>query len=301
MRRRFSRAPDLVRSGLLLLLLALVPAPASAWGAAAHRYIMGRAIELLPAGLEPFFTHYRDELVLRVNDPDTWRVVGWDEGPHHFVNFGRPDLGPYPFVGLPRDHGAAVEKFGLETLKRIGTLPWREAEEFGNLRRAFEAFSRNFIYAPNDTVLFAAVASHYLQDAHMPLHASHNNDGQLTGQSGVHARFESALFERYRSRLTIEPVAIAPITNPLDAAFDTLLASHQLVPRLLRADQDAATGKAIYDDEYFDRFFVNARPLLEQQIAGSIAATAALITGAWEAAGRPAPRLVIVPAVQKVR
>ena len=269
------------------------PAPASAWGVAAHRYIMGRAIELLPAELRPFFTHYRDELVLRVNDPDTWRVAGWDEGPNHFVNFGRADLGPYPFAAFPRDYAAAVEKFGIETLKRIGTLPWRQAEEFGNLSRAFEGFRRDFVYAPNDTVLFAAVASHYLQDAHMPLHASNNNDGQLTGQSGVHARFESALFERYQSKLTIRVAAIAPIANPRDAAFEALLASHQLVPQLLRADKDAATGRDTYDDEYFDRFLLNARPLLERQISLSIAATAALIAGAWEAAGKPVLRTAV--------
>jgi hypothetical protein len=285
---------------LLLLVMTLVPAPAFAWGVAAHRYIMGRAIDLLPAGLKPFFNQYRDELVLRVNDPDTWRVVGWDEGPNHFLDFGRPDLGPYPFVALPRDYGAAVEKFGIETLKRIGTLPWRDAEQFGNLRRAFDGFRRNFIYAPNDVVLFSAVVSHYLQDAHMPLHASNNNDGQLTGQNGLHARFESALFERYQSKLTIEPVASAPIANPRDAAFDTLLASHQLVPRLLQADKDAAIGRGTYDDAYFDRFFANARPLLEQQIAKSIAATAAQIAGAWEAAGRPVVRTVTGPA-QRVR
>ena len=279
------------RLSALVLVLLVLPAPALAWGVAAHRYIMGRAIDLLPADLKPFFDHYRTELVLRVNDPDTWRVAGWDEGPNHFVDFGRPDLGPYPFAAFPRDYSAAVEKFGLETLKRIGTLPWREAEQFGNLRRAFEGFKRNFIYAPSDTVLFAAVVGHYIQDAHMPLHASNNNDGQLTGQSGVHARFESALFERYQSKLTIAPAAIAPITNARDAAFDTLLASHQLVPRLLQADKDAAAEKQTYDDDYYDRFFANARRLLEQQIAKSIAATAALIAGAWEAAGRPALRV----------
>ena len=69
-----------------------------------------------------------------------WRVAGWEDGPNHFVDFGRPDLGPYPFAALPRDYGAAVEKFGLDALKRIGMLPWREAEEFGNLRRAFDGF-----------------------------------------------------------------------------------------------------------------------------------------------------------------
>ncbi|HEY3043762.1 MAG TPA: hypothetical protein VGJ39_07040 [Vicinamibacterales bacterium] len=290
-----------MRTGLLLLLLVSVPAPASAWGVAAHKYIMGRAIDLLPAEVRPFFDHYRDELVLRVNDPDTWRVAGWEDGPNHFVDFGRPDLGPYPFAALPRDYNAAVEKFGVEMLKRIGMLPWREAEEFGNLRRAFEGFKRNDIYAPSDTVLFAAVASHYIQDAHMPLHASNNNDGQLTGQTGVHARFETALFERYQSKLTINPVAIASIASPRDAAFDTLLASHQLVERLLQADKQASIGRDSYDDVYFERFFVNARPILEQQITLSISTTAALVTGAWEQAGKPALRTTVAPATQRVR
>src|SRR5437870_414812 len=43
----------LIRSGLVVLLL-IVPAPASAWGVAAHRYILGRAIDLLPAEIKPF-------------------------------------------------------------------------------------------------------------------------------------------------------------------------------------------------------------------------------------------------------
>jgi hypothetical protein len=193
------------RLGTFALLLTLIPAPSFAWGAAAHRFIMGRAIELLPADIRPFFERHRAELVLRVNDPDTWRVVGWPDDSNHFVNFGRPELGRYPFTALPRDYGAALEKFGVTGLARIGTLPWRVAEQFGNLRRAFESFRRNVAFAASDTTLFAAVASHYLQDAHMPLHASNNSDGQLTGQDGVHARFETALFERYETKLTIGP------------------------------------------------------------------------------------------------
>jgi hypothetical protein len=278
----------MLRLGTCALVLLLVPAPAFAWGAAAHRFIMARAVDLLPAEIRPLFERYRAEVVMRVNDPDTWRVVGWPEGPNHFVDFGLPELGPYPFTGLPRDHSAALKKFGAEGLNRIGTLPWREAEQFGNLRRAFESFRRNFAFAANDTVLFAAVASHYLQDAHMPLHASNNHDGQLTGQNGVHGRFETALFERYESRLTIRAVVAPPMKDARDAAFETLLASHQLVGALLKADKDAAGTSKRYDDQYFDRFFANARELLEQQITRSISATAALITGAWEAAGKPA-------------
>ena len=66
---------------------------------------------------------------------------------------------------LAIEPGAAVEKFGVAQLKRYGLLPWREAEEFGNLRRAFEDFKRQAPYTTSDTVLFASVASHYMQDA----------------------------------------------------------------------------------------------------------------------------------------
>ena len=265
----------------------LAPSPAYAWGAAAHRYIMRRAIDLLPPQLKPFFDAHRDEAIMRVTDPDLWRNVGWPEDPNHFLDFGVREYGPYPFTALPREYDAAVEKFGVDTLRRNGLLPWREAEEFGNLRRAFETFSRGG-FAAGNVVLFSAVAAHYIQDANQPLHATDNYDGQATGQDGVHARFESALFERYEAKLTIVPPATTPIASPRDAAFDTLLASYQLVGQVLAADKAAAAGKDVYDDGYFDKFFAGVKPLLEQQLGKSIAATAGLIVGAWEKAGRPA-------------
>ena len=196
--------PNARRVALLLALAACVPpSPALAWGAGAHRFIMRRAIEALPPPLKPLFAANADELAMRVVDPDLWRNAGWDEEPNHFMNFGAPELGPYPFVALPREYGAAIEKFGMTTLKRLGLLPWREQEEFGNLRRAFEGFARGQRYAANDAVLFSAVAAHYIEDAYQPLHATINYDGQMTAQRGVHARFETTLFNRFERRLVI--------------------------------------------------------------------------------------------------
>jgi hypothetical protein len=268
------------------LVASLAPSPAFAWGTAAHRHIMARAIELLPAELKPFFLQHKDEMVMRVIDPDLFRVLGWEEDQNHFVNFGAKELGEYPFKELPREYGAAIEKFGMATLRRNGLLPWRQQEEFGNLRRAFEGFSRES-YAPGNTVLFAAVMSHYIQDAHQPMHASVNYDGQLTGNTGIHSRFESGLFERFQSRLTIRPAPPSPILNARDAAFDALLASYKLVVPILEADEAAKQGKDTYDDEYFERLFTKVRPILERQLGEAMTATAGLIMGAWEEAGRP--------------
>jgi len=278
------RKTSVVAIAALIALAA--PRPAAAWGTAAHRHIMARAIDLLPAELKPFFLQHKDEVVMRVVDPDLFRVLGWEEDPNHFVNFGAKELGEYPFKELPREYGAALEKFGMATLRRNGLLPWRQQEEFGNLRRAFEGFTRE-TYGPGNAVLFAAVMSHYIQDAHQPLHASVNYDGQMTGNNGIHARFETALFERFQSRLTIRPAPPAPILNSRDAAFDALLSSYQLVDPILKADVAAKQGKDTYDDEYFERLFTTVRPILEQRLGEAITATAGLIMGAWEQAGRP--------------
>jgi hypothetical protein len=288
-----------VLAGFLIVMLA--PSPASAWGFVAHRLIMARALELLPSELKPFFERYRDEIVTRAVDPDLWRNVGWEDDPNHFLDFGERELGEYPFTELPREYGAAIEKFGMATLKRNGLLPWREAEEAGNLRRAFEGFKRGSTYGASDVVLFTSVASHYIQDAHQPFHASNNYDGQLSGNKGIHARFERDLIEKFQSRLTINPAAPTPIRNPRDAAFDALLASYKLVAPILKADDEAIAGKDAYDDEYFEKFFRSVKPILERRLADSITATAGIIIGAWELAGKPQPTLESPRPIEKVQ
>ena len=115
-----------------------------------------------------------------------------------------------------------------------------------------------------------------------------NYDGQLTMQNGVHSRWEAELFERNRARLKIAPASIKPILNPRDFMFDTLLVSNRAAANVLESDQKAAEGREFYDDAYFDAFAAGTLQVMEKRLNDSIAAVAAMITGAWEQAGRPA-------------
>lgn len=270
------------------LVALLVPRPATAWGFEAHRFVMDRAIALLPDALRPLFEKNRTMVVERAIDPDTWRTAGFDEeSPNHFLDLDWVGYGSRPFSGLPRDYTAAIAKFGVDRVRKNGTLPWRTEEYFGNLRRAFEDYSRRGAYGRFDILFFAAALSHYVADAHVPFHAVENYDGQLTKQHGIHARFESSLFERYRDQLTIRPKPARPITNSRDFIFDVIIEGTELVPPILKSDLEAVGTREVYDDAYYRAFFAANRGVLERRLNESISAVAAMIAGAWESAGRP--------------
>lgn len=290
---------------LLTLLLLTVPRPAHAWGFEAHKFIMDRAIALLPPDLRPLFEKHRAEVVERAIDPDTWIIAGWEEErPRHFVDMDSPGFGDYPFTQLPRDYTAALAKFGAAKMRDAGTLAWTVEEVYGSLRRAFEAYPRRGNFGQNahmDVILFSAWLAHYTSDAHVPLHGVTNYDGQLTKQWGVHARWEAGLFERYRDRLKVAPTAIAPIQDPRSFVFDRLLQDAQLAPLLLKSDSDAIGSGDAYGDSYYDAFFASNQTVMERRLSESISAVAAMITGAWDAAGKPAIPLNLAAAPQRRR
>jgi hypothetical protein len=287
------------RTAAIILTVVLCGAPLGAWGGEGHRLILDRAIALLPDPIKPVFERQRAMLIERAVDPDLWRVVGFDEEePRHFLDldfYGKP-----PFDALPREYGAAVEKFGHETIITNGVLPWHATEMYGRLVRAFE--QQKARGGGVDTImLLAAVVGHYAADANQPMHATLNYDGQLTGQTGLHSRFESDALRRFVTKLTISPKPPVPITNARDAMFASLEASATQVEAVLRADLAAVGTRTEYDDGYFDLFFAAVKPILERQLDASITMTAAMIVGAWDKAGRP--DLTVQPrnTVRKVR
>ena len=287
----------LIVASLIACTIVLAPRPASAWGYDVHRFITGRAIALLPPEIRPFFEKFRNQIVEHSIDPDLWRTAGWEEEPpRHFVNMDA--YGPHPFKQLPRDFDAAVERYGREFVLENGTLPWRTEEIHGKL---VEAFTQKAPYARENIKFFSSVVAHYVADGHQPFHAALNYDGQLTGQRGIHSRFETELFERYQDRLRIAPGPLAPIASPRECMFDVLTTSFPLVQSILDADRAAVAGREIYDDQYFEQFFARTRPILERRLADSISSAASFITDAWQKAGRPAVPVDELRAPRKVR
>jgi hypothetical protein len=273
-------------AGLIVAIL-VVPSSAAAWGFEAHKFIVSRAIDILPEPIRPFFEANREFIVERAIDPDLWRNAGFvEEPPNHFVDLDA--YGAYPFKDLPREYDEALKKHGPDKLKENGLLPWRTHEIAGRLIRGFEALHKNGQYARSDIRFFSAIIGHYVADAHVPLHSVLNYNGQLTGQTGLHNRWEDDLFVRYQKQLVLNPAQVRRIQSERDFIFETLLDSSQLVPALLAADKAAVGNREMYDDEYFEALFARTRPTLEKRVSESITAVASIIASAWEQAGRPA-------------
>ncbi len=270
---------------LAIILSAVHPQPAYAWGFNGHRFLTERAIELLPPEIRPFFQAFRTAVVEHSIDPDTYRTMGFtEEPPRHFLDMDA--YGPFPFRTLPHDYKEAVAARGEAFVIKNGTVPWRTLEIYGQLRDAFKQLSTS-PYARDNVKLFSSVVAHYVGDSFQPLHAAVNYDGQMTNQQGIHARFETEMFDRYRSKLRMAPAAVAPVADVREFLFATLSDSLQQVDPILAADLEATKGRTLYDDGYFAVLFEKTGPIMEQRMSGAITAIASLITAAWTEAGRP--------------
>ncbi len=259
--------------------------PGFGWGFYAHKAIHREAVRALPEPLRRFFQAYRDQVAEHAVDADLRRRNQPEEAPRHYIDI---DLyGSYPFSALPRDYRQAVRKYGLETVKKRGIAPWWVAHEFEHLVNVMRAGQTDSI------VLVAADLGHYIADLHVPLHTVENYDGQLSGNDGIHRRFESEMIERFAPRLRWRAEPARLVNDPLKAIFDVVLHSYRLHQAILRADTQARNpGRSYrnpddYDDSYYAALFERVGGLAERQLSAAATTVASYWYAAWVRAGRP--------------
>ncbi|HEX9652982.1 MAG TPA: S1/P1 nuclease [bacterium] len=255
------------------------------WGFFAHKWINRLAVDALPAEVRPFFEQHRDYLSEHAVDPDLWRD---NDAAEHFRHFIDIDLyGPFPFKELPRDFEAAKQKFGEKTVIDRGIAPWWIEKQYDRLVQHMKS-------GKTDSLLVVAAAlGHYVSDLHMPLHTVENYDGQLTGNTGIHSRFEWQMIERFSDRIHLTPEAADYLDDARTFAFNVVIRSYRLADELLRADTDARTTGRVYgqpedfDNAYYLALFSQAGELAEKQMCRAVTAVASIWYSAWIDAGKP--------------
>lgn len=274
------RFPGTIRAAAVLAAgVALLPLPASGWGAAGHRVITAKAVEALPPEVRPFFEAHRNSLVVQSVVPLELLAKDPNERRNHFIYLDR--YGRFPFDALPRDYRAAVRKHGQRTVQANGVLPWQIGVYSEKLTLAFR--SGNWEAAR----VAAAMLAHYVAEAHDPFNTTENYDGQLSGQPGINQRFSASLVERYSLFIFIRPNDAVEIRDPTDHAFELTLNAHSWIENLLLADRRARRGLNDFTDEYYDRFYNQAGAILVRQLTDAATEIGSYWLSAWVHAGRP--------------
>ncbi|RTL57238.1 MAG: S1/P1 Nuclease [Sphingobacteriales bacterium] len=170
-----------------LLVLLAVQIKAHSWGFFGHRKINYYSVFLLPPEMMVLYKSQIDFLTEHSTDPDKRRYAVSNEAPKHYLDIDH--YGTYPYNDLPRKWTEAVAKYGQDSLNAHGIVPWWVQTMMNRLTEAFKEKNQAKI------LKYSAEIGHYIADAHVPLHASSNHDGQLSDQKGIHAFWESRLPE----------------------------------------------------------------------------------------------------------
>lgn len=171
----------------LILILFTLHFKSYCWGFFAHKKINYYSVFLLPPQMLVLYKPNIDFITEHAVDPDKRRYAVPEEGPRHYIDIDH--YGAYPYDSLPRRWKDAVAKFGEDTLMAYGIVPWHVQTMLYRLTDAFRG--KNF----SRIMKTSAELGHYIADAHVPLHANSNHNGQYTNQKGIHGFWESRVPE----------------------------------------------------------------------------------------------------------
>jgi len=286
----------IVKKLLIVLILVLINMPAFCWGFFGHQRINYYSVFLLPPEMMVLYKKNISFLSEHAVDPDKRRYAVKDEGPRHFIDIDV--YGKYPFPDLPHRWDSAIAKFGEEHVRENGIVPWHVQTMLYRLTEAFKTkdFSR--------IMKNSAELGHYIADAHVPLHASSNHNGQLTNQKGIHGFWESRVPELLAEKNFDFFIGKAEyIKDPGKFIWDRVLESSLQADSVLMIEKEL-TQKFSEDQKYsfeerngvvirqyssaFTIAFDKAlNGMVERRMRQSIFAIASFWYTAWVNAGQP--------------
>jgi hypothetical protein len=275
--------------GSLLLVLC------SSWGFFAHYRINRMAIFTLPKAMKVFYESNIDYITEHAISADKRRYVDSTEAPRHFLNADH--YGKKPFAAIPQNWYDAAIKYTADTLNKYGNLPWTIENNYYYLVKAFKAHDTTAILNAS------ANLGHYLADAHVPLHLTQNYNGQLTGQTGIHALWESRLPELFSNNYKLISGRARYIENPLSEAFKICRSSFRCVDSVLRferilnksfpANKKYITEKrgkrqvTDYSPDYARAYNKMLKGMVQRRMGSAILSVGSYWYSAWVDAGEP--------------
>jgi hypothetical protein len=266
----------------------------SGWGFHAHRQINRLAVFTLPPEMIGFYKANLQYISEAAVNADRRRFAVVEEAPRHYIDIDH--YGDSAVYKMPRFWNDAVEKFGEDTLKAYGILPWHLYTMYFRLRDAF------MVKDPSRILSLSADIGHYIADAHVPLHTTENYNGQLTGQEGIHAFWESRIPELFSTEYDYFVGKATYLENAQIAVWEAIVQSHREVDSVLSIEKRLSEqfgeqkysfetkGKQtvrVYSYEFSKAYAEALNGMIERQMRLAIKMLGDFWFTAWVDAGQP--------------
>src|SRR5438128_845687 len=124
-----------VKTTVKVLFLGALMLICCGWGFYAHQKINRLAVFTLPPEMSGFYKKNIAYLTEAATHPDNRRYIGADEAPRHFIDMD--EYGDSAKFKLPKYWSEAVVKYGEDSLKKHGIVPWHIVRMFNQLKEAF--------------------------------------------------------------------------------------------------------------------------------------------------------------------
>jgi len=175
-----------------------------------------------------------------------------------------------------------VAKYGSSTVTAQGRGPWTYAGYVTSLTQGMAAAQTPADW--EELIPIAAAAAHYIEDLHNPLHTTMNYDGDLSGNSGIHSRYESTMVSRNLSQLTFTPTQAEYLPSVIDFVFDGIEDRYHHVAEIMAADDAAPSSSST---AYYNSLWAQTGMFTKTLFQDAAEAVAASWYTAWVNAGSP--------------
>jgi len=254
----------------VLILSSIVLSPiqsTQAWGFSVHKEITSHAVDILPNPWKNYFKDLKNDLRDASIAPDQRKSIDPKEPARHYDDQDKP-------------HKDKDVKYPSSDWND-GVVSWAVENATKHLISALKANNQTAI------IRYMGDIAHYISDATQPLHATKNFDGQLTGNRGIHARFEQDVIEKnFNDAFDLSDFSeLRVIDDPYNLTETEIHSGLDNVPQIMAADDLAQNNSDSFNSEYYNILYQELRPLIHDRLQLAIQNTANLWYTAFIKAG----------------
>jgi len=221
------------RTLIALFLLSTLTISIFGWGFSVHKIIAKTAIERLSGPSLGYFLPLESQIMIYSTYPDEHQ--DFEAGTAHFMEidfYAEP-----PFDNLRSKIENYMQTYGEAIGRGHGYAPWA-------INKYYHLLVEDIAINSPDVPKIAGILAHFASDINMPLHATVNFEGQMTGQSGIHGLWESAIVDKRFDQSMILPTRTSTVTDIIDASLENSKIAWHYAQSLLAIDR---SEKALFE------------------------------------------------------